>query len=671
MKKAAECRNFVIAGHCGSGKTALSDLMLFKAKAVDRAGSVDQKTSVSDFAPDEQEKGSSIYTSALNCTWKDCHFFFLDTPGYGEFVGECASAMRAADAALVVLDGTDGPQVGTARAWKLARQRDIPRFGLINRLDRERADFRATLEKMRENHGRNVVLPVYWPVGAGDKFERVVHVLYDQDIPADIADDVAECRSLWLDAIAETDEDLMMRYLDGEELSREEMEKGMKAAILSKKVIPVFAGSVAKDVGITELMNAIAELFPSPLARTVLFGDGSEQPVSDDGPGIGLVFKSVNDPFIGQLTFVRVRSGVFQADREVCNITRGTKERFGQLLLMNGKQQSPVTEIGPGGIFAVAKLKDTHFGDTIGTVATVKELPPIDYPHPVMSYAVAAAKSGDDDKLMAALNKIAESDPTVTVERHPETRELLLSGMGDQHLGIVARRLKDMFKVDAVLSTPKVPYRETITGRGDSSYRHKKQTGGAGQFAEVHLRIEPCEGEYEFSNDVVGGNIPKNFIPAVEKGVHETLTRGPLVGCLVEGVKVSVYDGKYHPVDSNEMAFKIAARMAFRDAMSKAKPVLLEPIMSVRVHIPDQYMGDITGDLNHKRGRILGMDVEEGLQVVNAEVPMAEMHKFATELRSMTQGRGSFEMEFARYEQVPANVAAEIIAKHQAEQAEE
>ena len=671
MKKAAECRNFVIAGHCGSGKTALSDMMLFKAKAVDRAGSVDQKTSISDFAPDEQEKGSSIYTSALNCAWKDCHFFFLDTPGYGEFVGECASAMRAADAALVVLDGTDGPQVGTARAWKLARQRDIPRFGLINRLDRERADFRGTLEKMRENHGRNVVLPVYWPVGVGEKFERVVHVLYDQDIPADIADDVAECRGLWLDAIAETDEELMMRYLDGEELSREEMEKGMKAAILSKKVIPVFAGSVAKDVGITELMNAIAELFPSPLARTVLFGDGSEQAVSDDGPGIGLVFKSVNDPFIGQLTFVRVRSGVFQADREVCNITRGVKERFGQLLLMNGKQQSPVTEIGPGGIFAVAKLKDTHFGDTIGTAPTVKELPPIDYPRPVMSYAVAAAKSGDDDKLMAALNKIAESDPTVTVERHSETHELLLSGMGDQHLGIVARRLKDMFKVDAVLSTPKIPYRETITGRGESSYRHKKQTGGAGQFAEVHLRIEPCEGEYEFSNDVVGGNIPKNFIPAVEKGVHETLTRGPLVGCLVEGVKVSVYDGKYHPVDSNEMAFKIAARMAFRDAMSKAKPVLLEPIMSVRVHIPDQYMGDITGDLNHKRGRILGMDVEEGLQVVNAEVPMAEMHKFATELRSVTQGRGSFEMEFARYEQVPANVAGEIIAKHQAEHSDE
>lgn len=671
MKKAESCRNFVIAGHCGSGKTALADLFVFKAGIVERAGSVDQKTSVSDFAPDEQEKGSSIYTSVLHCDWKERHLFFMDTPGYGEFVGECASAMRAADAALVVLDGTDGPQVGTARAWQLARQRDIPRFGLINRLDRERADFSAVLEQMRKNHGRNVVLPLYWPVGVGAKFERVVHVLYDSDIPEEIADDVAECRELWLDAIAETDETLMMRYLDGEQLSREEMEQGMKAAILSKKVIPVFAGSVAKDIGIVELMDAVAELFPSPLARTVLFADGSEQAVSDDGEGVGLVFKSVNDPFIGQLSFVRVRSGVFTSDREVYNLTRESKERFGQLLLMNGKIQSPTDSVGPGGIFAVAKLKDTHFGDTVGTSATVKELPPIAYPHPVMSYAVTAAKSGDDDKLVAALNKIAESDPTVTVERHTETHELLLSGMGDQHLGIVSRRLKEVFKVDAVLSTPKIPYRETITGRGDSCYRHKKQTGGAGQFAEVHLRIEPCSDAFEFSNDVVGGNIPKNFIPAVEKGIQETLVKGPLVGCLVEGVKVSVYDGKYHPVDSNEMAFKIAARMAFRDAMSKAKPVLLEPIMSVHVHIPEQYMGDITGDLNHKRGRILGMDVEEGLQVVNAEVPMAEMHRFATELRSMTQGRGSFSMEFVRYEQVPGNVAEGIIVKHQASQTEE
>lgn len=670
MKKAADCRNFVIAGHSGSGKTTLSEFLLFKAQAVDRLGSVDQKNSVSDFTPEEQEKRGSIHSSILNCLWQDKQFFFIDTPGYSEFVGDVASAMRAADAALVVLDAVDGPQVGTARAWKFARERDIPRFGLINRLDRDRADFAGTLEKMRANHGKNVVLPVYWPTGVGANFKGLVNVLFEENLPADIRDQVLECRELWMDAIAETDEELTMRYLDGEKLTPEEIKRGMSAAILSKKVIPVLAASAATGVGMEETMNFIADYFPSPHARTVLFADGSEVPVSDSGPAIGLVFKSINDPFIGQLTFVRVRSGVFKPDVEVCNITRDTKERFGQLLLMNGKNQTPTDAVGPGGIFAVAKLKDTHFGDTVGSTPQVKELPPIAYPKPVMSYSLAAAKSGEDDKMLTALHKMTEGDPTLKVSRNDETQELLLSGMGDQHLALATKRLKEVYKVDALLSAPKIPYRETITGNGEAAYRHKKQSGGAGQFAEVHLRVAPNAAGFEFKNDVVGGAIPKNYIPAVEKGVLEMLQKGPLVGCRVEKVKVSVFDGKDHPVDSNEMAFKIASRMAFKEAMSKAKPVLLEPIMNVHVSIPEDYMGDISGDLNHKRGRILGMSIDEGMQVVNAEVPLAEMQKYATELRSMTQGRGSFEMEFARYEQLPPNVASVIIAKHQAEQTE-
>ena len=669
MSKTADCRNFVVAGHSGSGKTTLCELMLNKGGAIPRVGSVEAKNTVSDFMAEEQEKQSSIYASVMHCDWDGRTFFFVDTPGYGEFIGQYAAAVRAADAALVVIDAVDGPQIGTARAWKMAKNRRIPRYAFVNRMDRDRADFAKTLEAMRNNHGKNVIIPLYWPVGAESGFSKVVNVLFDKDIPAEIADEVAECRGLWLDAIAETDEGLMERYLEGQELSDDEIRGGLRKSVLAGSTIPIFVGSAAKDIGVRELMDGINTIFPTPLEYVPL--DGGPSSVSESGEPFGIVFRSVNDTFSGQLAFVRTVSGVFKADSDVFNVTKGGKERFGQLLLMNGKTQMQVTEAGPGTIFAVAKLKDTHVGDTLAGRADVKPLPGIDFPGAVMSYAVTAAKSGEDEKIAAGLHKIAECDPTVRLSRNDETHEFLLSGMGDQHLAIVTRRLKEQYKVEAVLATPKTPYRETITAPGEGHYRHKKQTGGAGQFAEVYLRVAPNEAGYEFANEVVGGTIPKNFIPAVEKGVVEVMGAGPLVGCVVERVRVAVYDGKYHPVDSNEMAFKIAGRMAFREAISKARPVLLEPIMKVTIHIPDAYMGDITGDLNHKRGRVLGMSVDEGMQVVMAEVPMAEMYKYATELRSMTQGRGQFEMEFVRYEQVPANVANEIIAKHQAEEEKE
>jgi len=670
MTKATECRNFVVAGHAGSGKTTLCELMLSKCGAIPRPGNVEAKNTVSDFMADEQERRSSIYSSAMHCTWKGDDYFFIDTPGYGEFIGQYVAAVREADAALVVIDAVDGPQIGTARAWKLSKERRIPRFGIVNRLDRDRADFRATLELMRRNHGKNVVIPLYWPVGKESNFKGVVNVLFDKDIPPEIADDVAECRALWLDAIAETDDDLMMRYLDGGEMTDEELHAGLLKTVKNGRTIPVFAGSSTRDIGISELMDAIVEIFPSPLNYVTV--DGAKRKIGEDCPPIGIVFKSLNDPFSGQLTFVRTVSGIFHADSDVYNLSRtGVKERFGTLYFMNGKNQTPVREAGPGAIFAVAKLKDTHIGDTVSTVPDETPLPGIQFPDSVMSYAITPARSGEDEKIAAGLAKIRECDPTVNLRREDTTHEFLLSGMGDQHLGIVAKRLKDQFKVEIKLATPKVPYRETITSTGEGHYRHKKQTGGAGQFAEVYLRIAPSEAGYEFANEVVGGSIPKNFIPAVEKGVHETMENGPLVGSTVECVRVAVYDGKYHPVDSNEMAFRIAGRMAFREAMTQAKPILLEPVMHVDVHIPDSYTGDITGDLNHKRGRILGMSVEEGMEVVSAEVPYAEMRKYATELRSMTQGRGSFALSFVRYEPVPPNVASEVIAAHQAESAAE
>ncbi len=662
--KALDCRNFVIAGHAGCGKTTLAELMLKKGGILARTGNIESRNTVSDFMAEEQERQSSIYASALNCKWKDCNLFFIDTPGYGEFVGEFIGSIRQADAALVVLDAVDGPQVGTARAWRIARKRDIPRFGLINRLDRDRADFTATLEQMRKNHGRNVVIPLYWPVGKESGFTGVVNVLFDKDIPSEIAAQVAECRTLWLDAIAETDDTLMERYLNGEEMSEEEIRKGLIKTVHSCRTIPVFAASTTKDIGIKELMDAVVDLFPTPLEYVTV--DGAKRDISDSAPATGIVFKSLNDPFSGQLAFIRTVSGCFKSDTDYANVSRGHKEHFGNLIFMNGKNQVPVKEAGPGAIFAVAKLKDTHIGDTVSTDTMAVPLPPTEYPGAVMAYAVTAAKPGDDDKIAQSLNKISECDPTVRLEHNEETREFLLWGMGDQHLSIIAKRLKEQFKTEAVFTIPKVAYRETITATGEGHYRHKKQTGGAGQFAEVYLKIMPNESGFEFANDVVGGAIPKNFIPAVEKGISETMSCGPLAGCQVERIKISVYDGKYHPVDSNETAFKIAGRMAFKDAMGKAKPVLLEPIVRVDVTAPDSYTGDLTGDLNHKRGRILGMGMDEGLSVISAEVPMAEMRKYATELRSMTQGRGSFSIRFLRYEQVPPNVAEEIIAKHQA-----
>ena len=668
MKKSEDCRNFVVAGHAGSGKTSLCDLMLYKAKTVDRLGSVPKKTSISDFTPEEQEREASLFASVMNCKWKDWHFFMSDAPGYGEFAGEMLSSMRAADSVLVVLDGVDGPQVGTARAWKFTRLRGVPRFALVNRLDRERADFDVVIEKMRKNHGKTVVLPLTYPVGKEDNFTRVVDVLHDTDIPAEIADKVAENKELLMDAIAETNESLMVRYLNGEALDPKEVDEGLLAAVLSCRIIPVFAGSSAKDVGITELMDYIGRIFPKPLDKIAApLADGGKLPVRDDGPGVGLIFKAVDDPFSGHMAFLKVISGSFKSDSEVINISNGTRERVGQLMLVNGKNTTPIDEACPGMMVAIAKLKNTHIGNTISTVADTPLIKGIDYPTPVMSYAITAAKAGDDDKLASSLHKIVECDPTLSCTRNTETQEMLLSGMGDQHLGIAIKRLKESYKVEADTATPKIAYRETISGSGEAMYRHKKQTGGAGQFAEVHLRVAYHEGPFVFENAVVGGNIPKNFIPAVEKGVQEMLEKGPLVGCKVENVKVTVFDGKYHSVDSNEMAFKIASRMAFKEAVAKAHPIVLEPVMSVKIYIPNEYMGDISGDLNHKRGRIIGMESEEGVQLVIAEVPQAEMYKYATELRSMTQGRGSFQMELARYEPLPANLASELIRQYAAE----
>lgn len=658
---AQNIRNFVLAGHGGAGKTSLADLMLHKAGISKRLGNVNEGTSVSDFRPEEQEKVHSIYSASLHMPWKDCHFFFCDCPGYQDFRGEPAAAIHVADMVLIVLDAVNGIEPGAINAYKKARTENRPCAFFINGLDKDQANYEKVLSDLRDSYGATRVIPFTVPVGAKSDLSGVIRVLGSDD------DSVADDKTALMDTVAESDEELMMKYLEGEELSEEEVSKGLHEAVHNGDIVPVYAGSVSKDVGIEELMNGIAYVFPSPVDCPVKFADVEFEPNPKADP-IAQVFKSVNDPFIGQLTFLRVYAGTFHSDTEYVNLTTGSKERFGSLLLVNGKEQSATDQAGPGEIFAVAKLKDTHISNTVGTKSESKTLPPIEYPKPTISFAVTAESKGDEDKIGTGLARLVEEDPTIVVDRNSETHQLVLSGMGDQHVNNLVHRLETNFKVKVNLSTPKVPYRETITATGSGQYRHKKQTGGHGQFAEVHLRVEPLPDEdFRFDNEVVGGNIPKNYIPAVEKGIVETLTGGPLANCKIINLKAVVYDGKFHPVDSSEMAFKIASRGALREAMKKAKPILLEPIMKLRVMFPEEYMGDISGDLNTRRGRILGMDRQEGMQVVEAEVPLAETFTYSTQLRSITQGRGSFEMDFVRYDPVPSNLSVQIQAEAQKE----
>ncbi len=658
----SKIRNFVLAGHAGCGKTTLADLILHKAGAVNRLGSVDQGTSVSDFRPEEQERKCSIYSTPLHCKWKDSHLFFIDTPGYADFFGDTQAAITVSDAALIVVDAAAGIDVGTRRAWKAAKEIGIPRIFFINGLDRDQADFTATLDALQEAYGATTVIPFTMPVGQKSSLKSVVHVLRGTDIPAEVSDAVEQYRESLMDTIAESSEELMTKYLEGEQLTDEEIAQGLHQSINAGDIVPVFAGSADKDIGIEELLNGIVNLFPHPLScRKAQMKDGNTLDCATAKDPLAFVFKSVSDPFIGQLTFFRIFSGTFPADAEAQNITRNGKERLGSLLLVNGKEQAAAEDAGPGEIVAVAKLKNTHVNDTLAMKSGQPQFAAMQFPKPTMSYAVYPVKKGEDEKVNSGLQRLAEDDPTIRIDRNPETHETVLSGLGEQHIQNIISRLRSQFKADVDLRTPKVPYRETITGTGSAQYRHKKQTGGHGQFAEVHLRVEPLpDAEFSFDNEVVGGNIPKNFIPAVEKGVVEALINGPLADCKVINVRAVVFDGKHHPVDSSEMAFKIAARGAFRDAMNGARPQLLEPIMKLKIMFPEEYMGDISGDLNSRRGRILGMDREEGMQVVNADVPLAEVYSYANQLRSITQGRGTFEMEFSRYETVPANVAQQI-----------
>jgi elongation factor G len=659
-------RNLVVMGHTSSGKTTLIDAFLLKLGLNDRLGSVTNGSSMADYTDEEKGRQITIFAKPFSGVYesggKSFAVCLTDTPGYMDFFGQMIAAGRAADAALIAVDAVAGIQVGTHRAWKCCNNLGIQARGfVITGLDKDNSDYDRVLAAIQETFGSGCV-PVVVPLPDAT---GVIDVLAAGEVPDAAAARVEEAKGSLVERAAETDDTLIEKFLDGQPLTPEEVAEGLVDAVATGGLVPVFAAVATKSVGIGELLDGIGRLFPAPTRTPHRTADDREIPAGEQDPVVGFVWRTVNDPFVGQLTFVRVLGGTLTADSEVMNAGKKQKERIGSLLCLNGRKQESIAKATAGDIVAIPKLKATSVGDTLCAVGHEVTCAAITFPKPVMIQAVTAKTQADEDKLGIALARVAEEDPTLHVERNTETHEMLLMGLGDVHLDVAVGLMKNRSHVDVQLHTPKVPYRETVTALGEGHYKHKKQSGGRGQYGEVYLRVEPKQPDDEewFANAVVGGAIPGNFIPAVQKGVVEGTAKGAMAGYRVTDVKVTVYDGSYHDVDSSEIAFKIAGARAFREGMKQARPVLLEPIMSIKVLIPDANLGDINGDLNHKRGRILGMGTEDGMQAITADVPQAELFRYAAELRSMTGGQGTFEMAFSRYEQVPGNIAQKIVAE--------
>lgn len=677
-------RNVGLIGHSGSGKTSLAEAMLYNSGAIDRLGKIDDGNTVCDYDPEEIKRKISISTSLAPCEWKNIKINLLDTPGYFDFVGEVKSTLRVVENAVIVACAVSGVEVGTEQVFQYAKEVGIPRMFFINKMDRENANFNKVLEQIREFFGPKAV-PFQLPIGSEANFNGVVDIVaqkaYTFDgknvketpIPDELKDEMEEYRSMIMEAVAETDDELLMKYLEGEELTQDEIQKGLRIGVRQGDIFPILCGSALTNKGVSLLMDTIVSYAASPEDRPEEVGTkpGSDEEVTRkcraDEPFSALVFKTMADPYVGRLTLFKVFSGSLKSDSSVYNVTQDKTEKFGQIYVMRGKKQENITEVFAGDIAAVAKLQHTTTNDTLGEKDNPVVLKPIDFPKPVLTLAAAPKSSGDEDKISSGLQRLMEEDKTFEVTKNNETGQLLVSGMGEIHLEVLGARLANKFGSEMVMDTPAVPYRETIRGTTKVEGKHKKQSGGRGQYGHVWIEIQPLdlENEFEFEDKIFGGVVPKQYVPAVEKGIREALQDGVLAGYPMVGVKVILYDGSYHPVDSSEMAFKIAGSMAFKKGAAEAKPVLLEPIMDVTVVVPDNYMGDIIGDLNKRRGRVLGMEPKAGMQHIKAQVPMAEMFRYATDLRSMTQGRGSFSSSFSHYEEVPAPIAEKVIAEAQ------
>jgi elongation factor G len=686
-------RNTAIIAHGKAGKTSLAEAMLFDGGSMDRLGRVDEGSSVMDFEPEEIKRSLTISSSFNHLEWDKHKINIIDTPGDANFIIETKNSLQSADGAVVVLDAVSGVEVQTEKVWGYAGQFDLPRLFFISKMDRERADFFAALGDIQKVLSPKAI-PLHLPIGAEESFSGVVDLLSGKahqfennlsgkftvgDIPANLKDQAKTARDKLIEAIAESDDALLEKYLDGQELSPEDLANGLRKGVLNKTIFPVLCGSGLKNIGVQPLLDAVVQLLPSPLDRGPAKGthpstkaEETRNPKEEE-PFSAFIFKTVADPYAGKLSIFRVWSGTLQADSTLYNANKGVRERFGQILQLEGKNQKPVESAGPGDIAAVAKLKETTTWETLCDEKKPIVYPTLSLPIPPVSLAVEPKSKGDEEKITTSLFRLCEEDPTIKLQRDEQTKELILFGMGQVHMEVTVEKLKRKFGVDVNLKTPKIPYKETIKStKSGIIYRHKKQSGGRGQFAEVHFELSPLPrgGGFEFKNALVGMNVPRNFVPAVEKGVNEAMQSGVLAGYPVVDLKVKFYDGKSHEVDSSEIAFKIASSMALRKGVLETNPVLLEPIMNMEVLVPDEYMGDVIGDLNGRRGRVLSVEPRPKGQVIKSQVPLAEVLKYAPDLTSMTSGRASFSMEFSHYEEVPAHLAEKVIAASKAEQKE-
>ena len=686
--KADKIRNIVLVGHSSSGKTSLAEALLFNTGAVTRLGKVDDSTSVSDFDPEEQRRKISINTSLVPCEWNGYKINLLDTPGYIDFVGEVKSALRVADCAIVVVDAVSGVEVGTELVWQYAEELKLPRVILINKLDRENADFDRVLGQLRESFGKGVV-SLQIPIGTEADFKGEVNVVNrkaflghdsgESAVPPELNARMDEERGKLMEVAAESDDKLIEKYLGGEELTDEEMKVGLKLGLRQGTLTPVLSGAATQNIGIPYILKFLADYAPSPVEAPVAVAHNpatrQEEKLTpnDSGNLAAYVFKTLADPFVGKLTHFRVYSGAVESDSRVVNSRSGQEERIGQVYALRGKEQMPVKKIGSGDIGAIAKLQDTATGDTLCDKGHPLVLPPVKYPNPVYSVALMPKTKTDLDKMGTALQRLVEEDPTLRVYREHDTNETIMAGMGDSHVDVAVRRLKQKFGVELLTGVPRIPYKETITKTTNVQGRHKKQTGGRGQFGDTWIRFEPLPRGtgFEFAEEIFGGSVPHSFIPAVEKGMREIIAKGVLAGYQTTDFRAVLYDGSYHPVESSEIAFKLAAHKAFKAGIPQAGPVLLEPIMNVSITVPEQFMGDVIGDLNTKRGRVQGMEQKGAWSVVTAQAPLGELQRYATDLRSMTQGRGYFTMELSHMDTVPSHIASQIIEKARKERAGE
>jgi elongation factor G len=677
-------RNVAIIAHGGAGKTSLAEAMLFNGGSTSRLGSVDNGTSVLDSEPEEIKRKITLTSAIHHFDWKGRHVNLIDTPGYANFIYDTKSCMRVAGGAVVIVSAISGVKVQTEAVWKYADEFDIPRVVFISKLDRERADFDRAVSEI-ESSFKCHPLVLQMPIGKEDDFIGVVDLVsmkalrYSNDqsgkftveeIPEHLAEAAEEAREAMIERVVEADDDLMEKYLGGEDISVEEITRAAHEGTLTGKFVPVVCGSAMKNIGIQPLMDLICDCLPSPLERPAqlaeVVADGEDKELNPDpeAPFAALVFKTISDPFTGQLSVFRVYSGTLSSDSTCYNSTKERKERIGQLLKLEGGKQVPIEKCIPGDIVAVAKLKETTTWDTLCSEKEPIRLKGLPIPTPAISFSLRPKSKGDEEKLGSALQRLMAEDPTIQIERNEQTKELVVSGMGQVHIEVTVDRIKRKFGVDVELDAPKVPYKETIRGTVSVQGRHKKQSGGRGQFGDVWIKIEPLPkgGGFEFVNNIVGGVVPRQYIPAVEKGILEAMAQGVLAGYPVVDIKVTLYDGSYHTVDSSEMAFKIAGSLAFKKGVVDARPVLLEPIMAMEITVPNDYMGDIIGDLNSRRGKVNGVEpMASSNQLIKASVPMAEVLKYAPDLRSMTGGRGMFTMEFSHYEEVPSHLTAKIV----------